>query len=131
MANVTFSTLTFYEAITEPTGDNYVLMVEGIKERVVRRAVVDHEFMGLNGVESVDGGSRPRVFDLTGQILAASEKGIYSGINAILAVQTGSTGTLTRYGESLTNCELVEFEPGGLSTGRLLHMPLRVTFRKL
>ena len=131
MSSITFGTLTFYDAVTEPTGSNYVLYAYGIKERPIRRAGVDHEFLGLNGIESVDGGARPRVFDLAGEVLAASEAGVYAAINAVIAEQDGTTDTLTRYGEALTGVELLEFTPGDLSTGRLLHLPFTVTFRKL
>lgn len=131
MSNATFGTLTFYETVTEPTGSNYVISLGEITERAIRRAGVDHDFMGVAGVESTDGGARPRVFEITGEILAAAEAGIVAAKNAIIAEQDGTADTLTVFGEALTGVELLEFEPGSVAFGRLIHMPFRCTFRKL
>ena len=84
-----------------------VLSWSTFRERPSRRAEVIHEYPGLDGVEIVDGGARPRLFTQTGLIRASSESNLAAARLTVLARQNAETGTLSAKGENLANVDMV------------------------
>jgi hypothetical protein len=133
MADITFNGLTFNGEFTPPsaTPGDYELMWISCPAGATRRAMVDHEFMGIDGIESVDGGARPREFTMGGLIVAADAQGCAAAEEAIYAAQDGAAYTLGRWGVDIDGVELLEFKPGGFQTGQYCYENFAITFRQL
>ena len=129
---VTYGSLTFSDALTDPASTGlYALLAGTFTEAAHKRATIDHEYLGVDGILSIDGGDRPRMFAQTALMVGYDLAGIVAARNAILAAQNGGTNTLTAHGEALAAVELLSVSFGKMSTGRFTYQEAALTWRKL
>jgi hypothetical protein len=132
MADISFGGLTFSGSFTAPASAGlYTLMWLGCPAGATKRAMADYEFMGLDGIQSIDGGARPRLFTMDAMIIGFDAAGVADAEEDILAEQDGTSKTFTRWGTTLTGVELLEIKPGRFKTGQFCYENIQLTFRQL
>jgi hypothetical protein len=131
LSSITFGALTFADVPAEPSAGSYTLAFSSCPEIPVNRREVIHPHLGLDGIRVVDGGAAHRNWRMVGMVIGDGEAGMIAGWNAVRAVQSAGTDTLTRYGEALAGVDC----PGGprpthCETGRYCYQHFEIIWRQ-